>query len=486
VAILACGWGAVVRAGGTRRDGRALAAPRLLVGAYFYPWYGAARRHWADGYVRGRLTPSQGPLLGEYDSRDPATIASQLGWAQRYGVDFFVASWWGAGSYEDVTMRDHVMRSAALGPIRIALLYESLALLPQTAGTIVFDQAVEAKLIADVDYLARTYFGNPNYLRIDGRPVLEFYVSRIWRGDYAHAIATLRATIKQRYGFDLYLVGDEVDWDGAPDANRIRLFDAITPYTMYSDLQRPGWPDDTGFLGGVRARYAQFEATAHANGVRFIPNALPGFDDRGVRPAAAHYVLPAEVAPGLDGSHSLFSRFLDLDASFLDPNVPMLLVTSWNEWHEDTEIEPTISAPPTSLPVAQTQGYTFTAHGFGLLETLRRFVDAHSAPAAAPTTLPTAPAEPSRRAPLLLAARVRRTRGHWSLRIQLGRPARIAIVISRSARNGARVVRSLHPSRLAVGWSSLPLGRLPAGPLRLRLTVVGSDGYSRTVIRRIR
>ena len=352
-------------------------AASLQVGAYYYGWYSSAGRHWADGYLRHRLAPSQQPQLGEYDSRAASTIATQLGWAQRYGIDYLISSWWGQGSYEDVTTHDYLLPSPAIGSTKVALMYESLALLPVTSGVINFDATTEAKLVSDVDYMARAYFSNPHYLRVDGKPVLYFYVSRIWRGDYAHAIATLRATIRQRYGYDLYLVGDEVDWDGTPVPDRIKLFDAITAYTMYSDTQTPGWPDSTGYLTGVRDRYVRFKAAADASGVRFIPDALPGFNDRGVRLAVDHYVLPPELHAGADGSFGLFRGFLDLDASFLDPVVPMLDVTSFNEWHEDTEIEPTAAGTATATPTTYTQGYTYTAHGLGLLDALQQFRAAH-------------------------------------------------------------------------------------------------------------
>jgi glycoprotein endo-alpha-1,2-mannosidase len=348
----------------------------IQIGAYFYPWYGPSGRHWSAGYVRQRLTTPQRPLAGEYDSRNANTIAQQLGWAQQYGVDYFISSWWGAGSYEDVTTRSHLMTSPAIAETKVTLLYESLALLPKTGGLITLDAAAESKLVSDFDYLARTYFGDPGYLKVGGRPVVFIYVTRIWRGNYAHAIATVRSTIKARYGYDVYLVGDEVDWDGSPNADRIKVFDAITAYTMYSDLQRPGWPADTGYLAGVRTRYNEFKSVADANGVRFIPNVLPQFNDRGVRLAANHYVLPPETQPGLADTYSLFSQFLNLGGDYLDPGLRMLTVTSWNEWHEDTQIEPTAAGAASSGPSQYTQGYTYHSYGFKLLDILRAFSDA--------------------------------------------------------------------------------------------------------------
>lgn len=36
----------------------------------------------------------------------------------------------------------------------------------------------------------------------------------------------------------------------------------------------------------------------------------------------------------------LFKSQLDLALSLLDPKLNMVMITSWNEWHEDTSIEP--------------------------------------------------------------------------------------------------------------------------------------------------
>ena len=375
-------------------------AGHLNVGAYYYAWYGPSRhpwldawygrlsipgrkhssgRHWQEGYLRNQLDMPQQPLLGEYDSRDPQVIARHLQWAQQYGIDTFIVSWWGQGSYEDVTMRDHLLSSTAIGSTTLAAFYESLSLLPLTNGRPDFDVATtQQKLIDDVDYLARTYFAHPNYARVGTKPVVYFYVTRTWRGNYVQAIADLRATIRSRYGYDLYLVGDEVDLDDAPTPDRIRLFDAITSYTMYSDQQTPGWPDDTAFLAKVRQSYDAFKQVADQNGVAFIPNALPTYNDRAARLGANHPVLPPEVnATTPAGTGSLFSRMLELDADYLDPTLRALNITSFNEWHSDTQVEPTAPAAASSGPATYTQGYLYPSPGFRLLELLRDFRSAH-------------------------------------------------------------------------------------------------------------
>ncbi len=353
------------------------AAP--TISAYYYPWYGSERRHWQQGYVRAVLSTPQAPLLGEYDSRSQAVIDSHFGWAQQYGVDNFIASWNGPRSYEDVTIRDHLLPSPSIGGTTITIFYESIFRLGLANGRINFDSAAEQRLIDDFDYLARTYFGNPHYYRIDGKPVVYLYVTRIYTGDYARALANLRSTIRAQYGYDLYLVGDEMEPQNTPDADHIRLFDAITGYTMYNVNQAPGWPDDTGYLSAARQLYEEFRTAAANLGVAFIPSVLPGYNDRGVRLAAGHYVLPREVNAATGESYSLFRDFLSLARGYVDPAANALDITSWNEWHEDTEIEPTAPAAASSTPSLYTQGYAHTSHGFRLLEILRAFKDSYRA-----------------------------------------------------------------------------------------------------------
>jgi glycoprotein endo-alpha-1,2-mannosidase len=352
--------------------GAALASP-LTVAAYYYPWYGTSGLGWTQGYTRGELDPPEAPLLGEYSSNDPAVIAQHFAWAQEYGVDVFVCSWIGPGSYADRTIRHDLLPSPARGGTQIALLYESLQRLGIGADArIHLDAAAIAKLVSDFDYMARTYFSAPGYYRIDGRPVVVLYASRIYVGPVAEAIHAIRDHLETAYGIDPYLIGDEVSWTNAPDPTRIRLFDAITGYTMYDKSQPAGWPTQTRYEEAVARRTEEFQAAAKAAHVAFVPDALPGFDDLAYRPTQAHHVLPRSVGPGTDPA-SEFEASLEQTRRFIDPTLDLVAVTSWNEWYEDSQIEPTGPAPPATGPVSLTGGYPFASYGFSLLEVLARF-----------------------------------------------------------------------------------------------------------------
>jgi glycoprotein endo-alpha-1,2-mannosidase len=350
----------------------AVAAP-LTVAAYYYPWYGTSGRSWDQGYTRGLLDPPETPLLGEYASNDPAVIAQHYAWAQEYGVDVFICSWVGPGSYADRAIANDLLPSPARGPTQIALLYESVQRLGMGPDArIHLDDASIAKLVSDFDYMARTYFSNPGYYRIDGRPVVVLYASRIYRGPVAEAIHAIRDHLESVYGIDPYLIGDEVSWTNAPDPTHIGLFDAITGYTPYDKSQPSGWPTSTRYEEAVARRTEEFQAAARTAHVGFVPDALPGFDDLGFRPAQAHHVLPRSLGPGTDPA-SVFEASLEQARGFIDPTLDLLTVTSWNEWYEDSQIEPTAPGPPATGPASITGGYPFAPYGFTLLEVLARF-----------------------------------------------------------------------------------------------------------------
>ncbi len=65
-----------------------------------------------------------------------------------------------------------------------------------------------------------------------------------------------------------------------------------------------------------------------------IPSIIPGYNDRGVRLSENHPVIPRQFQPdGAEGS--FFDEALRQTVlPFMNPENPLALITSFNEWNE--------------------------------------------------------------------------------------------------------------------------------------------------------
>jgi hypothetical protein len=306
----------------TRVDGK-VGATKAQIGAYYYDWY--VPEKWQH-----EPAPDV-PLMGRYDSHDPAIAQRHVEWATRAGLDFFVASWVGKDTVPDRNLREALVPQIAVRGLRIALMYETaLALGLRAGGPLDFDVArsggrrVGDAFVDDFDYLADRYLTHPGYLRVGSRPVVVVYLVR----DMVHAapyVRRMRQRLKDR-GLDPFLVADAVFWDPPESLDWPMLeesFQALTAYNMY-------YRDD--FLEQVRRQFEVTAGLARKHGLVFIPNVMPGYDDTLLR-GASRPVLDRE-----DGR--FYERGWAMAASLLSPEQPLLLITTFNEWHEGTEIEP--------------------------------------------------------------------------------------------------------------------------------------------------
>ncbi len=351
-----------------------------LVGAYYYPWYtapwnasrsGSPAIGWMHKALRGRLTPRQLPKLGVYSSKNSETIADHIAQSKRGGIDFWVVSWWGPRGWKDRIFKNHILSHPNAGQLKYALFYES------TGRFGSFAKPSFRRLVDDFKYMADNYFDNPHYLRIDGKPVVYIYLTRAYfRGRGHEELRQLRQELP-----DVYLVGDDVFATGKADdkyrTEYARLWDAVTAYDVYGQSSKT--------LGGthaaldkLNATYASAREIANAVGTGFIPAVSAGYNDRAVReghPGRARYFT--DVPDSKEGD--IFRAMIrEVGLPNLDPLTGnIMMVNSFNEWYEDTQIEATAgTAPPTSKDDSgsgtfYTEGDTYTDYGYLYLDILR-------------------------------------------------------------------------------------------------------------------
>lgn len=282
---------------------------RVNMWSFYYPWY-SSEEAWTSKTVHS-------PLLGRYSSTDRLVINKHIDWATGYGINTFFVSWWGRGKREDIALKEHFLRSDLSNDMKFAILYESLKDEPP------FDSA---RVLSDVEYLNRQFFQDSRYLTIKGKPVIFFYLARAYPDS---AIKTMK---ELRNRFSVYLVGDVVYWQ-SPRENRqqelMTSFDAVTAYNMHTSVQSIL----DNYVPLLDRKYAEWFDAARAQGVGFIPQVLPGFDDRKY-PGRTNLPLPRSV--------ELFGKQIEIAKKYLDPSLNAMYITSFNEWYESTQVEPSI------------------------------------------------------------------------------------------------------------------------------------------------
>lgn len=295
-----------------------------LFGAYYYPWYYPER--WTNEPV------ADTPRLGFYSSDDAAIAARHVEWAKAAGLDFFMVSWINPDGREDRNLKSAVLPAVEKAGFRFALLYDTALSLGLPAGQpLDFDAEVPdgggkagERFVAHFDYLAEHYLKRDSYLTIGGKAVVCVYLVRDMV-NYGPYVQRVRDRLRGR-GVELHLIADLVYW--APpeqvDWAMVKVhFQTVTAYNMYF---RPK------FLDAVRDQYAAYAAAAKRHGLGFVPNVMPGYDDTPLR---------GEGRATLHRRRGAFYReFWEVAEKYVTAEQPVMLVTSFNEWHEGTEVEP--------------------------------------------------------------------------------------------------------------------------------------------------
>lgn len=343
--------------------------PPTTVGVYYYPWHGGADFH-GRKYLREHLDPVQIPQLGEYNDRDSKIIKQHLEWCEYAGIGLWVSSWWGPGKMTDITLKNYIMKHNDLKEMKIALFYETTGRMPN------FTDASNVE--SDIKYMAENYFDHPNYFKIDGKPVLFIYLTRVLsrEGILEKTLNTMRNTARQA-GFEIYIVGDQVFGQPPSSTKHIDLLDAITNYDVYGSSGGKMYATQEKVNNYYKAQ-AGWRSKAHQVGTSFIPASAPGYNDTGVR--EGHIPLSRKLSES-DEFGSLFKAMVNEAVKITDPETGNLfMVTSWNEWHEDTQIEPVAVAPATSKDDSSTKdkytaGMEYEGYGMRYLDILKEVVN---------------------------------------------------------------------------------------------------------------
>jgi hypothetical protein len=328
--------------------------------AFYYQWYGGPPewRHWGSP-DRGQIVSTDYPKLGPYDSRKKRVIDRHLRWAERAGIDVLVTSWWGPGSWEDRALGlllDRIEKTRSR--VRVAVYLETWALFygGQLSPGFFLDprnfSPDERELIREraaqwIAHVLTVHGDRRGFARATKGgarvPLVFVYFAGLfdpleWQEIFARA--------RELSGRDAFYHGDV---EGADPQLQARAFDGIhvympAPYTAEGDLSlaaRVVDPNAAVHLPGssvtdvatLGSDYRVLAAEARAQGRSWAATVIPGFDDHRVRNPS--FV----VSRDRDGERTYDFMWRDVA---LPSRPDWVLITSFNEWHEGSEIEPSV------------------------------------------------------------------------------------------------------------------------------------------------
>lgn len=276
---------------------------RPLVFAYYYIWYSTT------SWRRAKIDL---PQLGSYDSGNRAVIAQHLAWARAAGIDGLIVSW----KHEprlDQALQILVDESAKVG-MKLILLYQGLD----------FDRQplADSTVAGDLTWFLDTYAGAAPF-DVFGRPTI------VWSGTWGYKDSQLER-VRAAIGAPgrALLLGSERS--AAAYTQRAAYFDGDAYYWSSPDpLSTPRY----------QRRLDELAAAVRIDAGRWIAPAAPGFD--------ARLIGGTSIVPRRDGA-----TFQAAWAGALQTNPDVLGIISWNEFSENSQIEPSKTYGTTYLDLA--------------------------------------------------------------------------------------------------------------------------------------
>lgn len=281
------------------------------------------------------------PLLGNYNSSDPSATDWHIKWAVEHGVTvFFVNNLLNAEDCNDRFFAAGFLRSAYIAHVQFAFHIDAPTWYEN-------ETEMFQDLACDLEYWSTHYFNHTSYFRIGSRPVIK--ISGLpesvekWGAKAVDRLLTMAREIPEVYGFTPYIIGDIFAGNG-PAQEWARRFDAL----YNNDFEPKRMMFQKSAQGCMIAPYQELVAnqvrdakewSAFAKSVRepFIPTVMTGFNNeklhlRGYDDWCVKFTDPTP---------DLFKSMIEGVEPYVDSQLRLIFINSWNELNEGHSIEPT-------------------------------------------------------------------------------------------------------------------------------------------------
>ena len=270
------------------------------------------------------------PAIGNYDSRDGGVAATHIDQAKSAGIDAFVVSWYGVedGAVTTAVLNNMLDRAAERGFMVGAVvdIFSSQ-----------FNRSPDG-LINSLNYLVYDRANHPAYLRYNGKPVIMF-------------------AFQNRAGFSSQQwqqIRNAVD----PNRNTLWIAEGVDGCCLYGGAMDGMYAFNIAWANGASSRYVrERNAVRNRGGSLYVATVHPGWDEQLIarREGRPNPTSPRDRAGG---------RFLaNSFAGAASAGVDVILIGTWNEFIENSHIEPSVNFGSQSLAVLRPLSADWKAGG---------------------------------------------------------------------------------------------------------------------------
>ncbi|MEM2465373.1 MAG: glycoside hydrolase family 99-like domain-containing protein [Candidatus Bathyarchaeia archaeon] len=245
------------------------------------------------------------PLIGPYDSTDPELIKYHIELAEAAGIDVFAFNWWGQGDITDISLENFCDVVE-----KINAKVKATALID---GYCWFGGYPLKKSIEMFSYFLERYRDRKSFLQLEKMPVVMFYQAGVYS---PKQWGEIRLNLRRRGLDGVFLGGECFKDDYSP------VFEG---FEYYSPLSISPFSESN-----LRKEYARSVAICKNSDLIAGLAVMPGYDDRQVR-------FPGTVVARRESSCYNMTWRVAMEQ---DPR--WIMICSWNEWHEGSEIEPSV------------------------------------------------------------------------------------------------------------------------------------------------
>ena len=301
------------------------------VGAFYFPgWPSMAKWQPVRAYA-----PQRKPVLGWYDEGNPECVDWQIKWAVEHGIKFFLVDWyWSAGNRHLEHWLDAYKRARYRSHLQWAMMWANHN---QPGSHSEQDMRDVAR------FWVENYFGMPEYMQLDGKPVVMMWSPDNIRRDLGGDDGGKRALeiarhVAREAGYDgIYFIA--MKWPEAstdPAVVRRLADDGYDMTSIYHYMHHGGRAEDPThfpFQLAADSSYDHWQSWQKAGILPFLPNLSTGWDSRpwhGDRATVMH-----------GRSVELFRNICQDAKRFADETgAKRMVLAPLNEWGEGSYAEP--------------------------------------------------------------------------------------------------------------------------------------------------